>query len=223
MIHSAHYIAAVELVAKHEGGWANDPRDPGGATMKGIIQRNYDAYRDARKLPRRSVRLIEDDEVATIYHGFWRSSGADKVEEAGKPHLAAVTFDWGFNAGPERGRRYLQAAVGIAPAQVDGILGPKSIAAIAQCDEHAAVARYLELRALHYRIRSCETRPPDGNECLARLTAAGLGSIAPDPHPPSAAFRNAWYARLRSCARFCGVPIPPLYERPVQATAGRRA
>jgi lysozyme family protein len=31
-----NFARALPLVLKHEGGWADHPRDPGGATMKGV-------------------------------------------------------------------------------------------------------------------------------------------------------------------------------------------
>ena len=54
-----NYARALSRVLVHEGNYVKHPRDPGGATMKGVTQRVYDAYRKRRGDDLRSVRLIE--------------------------------------------------------------------------------------------------------------------------------------------------------------------
>ena len=63
----------------HEGGWSNHPKDPGGATMRGVIQRVYDGYRDRKGLGRRSVRQITDDELKEIYRRRAENEAETKV------------------------------------------------------------------------------------------------------------------------------------------------
>lgn len=48
------------VTLKFEGGNDDDPRDPGGRTSRGILQREYDRYRDARGLPRGDVWRAAD-------------------------------------------------------------------------------------------------------------------------------------------------------------------
>lgn len=80
-----------------EGLWSNNPHDPGGATMKGVTQRVYDAYRKKKGLKLQSVRFISDDELLEIYdegyfqpiHGPYLQAGVD---------MAA--FDYAVNSGP---------------------------------------------------------------------------------------------------------------------------
>lgn len=52
----SNYKTVQPWVLAYEGGWVNDPRDPGGATMEGVTQRTYDADRRRRGLGVRSVR-----------------------------------------------------------------------------------------------------------------------------------------------------------------------
>lgn len=55
-----------------EGGYVNNPKDPGGATCRGVTQKVYDAYRKKRRDPVRSVKEIADTEVQDIYrHEYW--------------------------------------------------------------------------------------------------------------------------------------------------------
>ena len=58
-----NFSSALKEVLKHEGGYSNHPQDPGGATMRGITQRVYDAYRRNSGLELRNVRNISDAEL----------------------------------------------------------------------------------------------------------------------------------------------------------------
>lgn len=55
---SDRYQASLKIVLVHEGGYVNHPKDPGGATNKGVTQRVYDGYRKRNGLPARSVKFI---------------------------------------------------------------------------------------------------------------------------------------------------------------------
>ncbi len=112
------------LVLKHEGGYANHPKDPGGATMKGVTQATYSSWRRRSGKPERSVKNITEAELRAIYRrDYW-----DKVK--GDSLFAGVdyaTFDAAVNSGPGRGARWLQKAVG---AKADGAVGPNTLKAM---------------------------------------------------------------------------------------------
>lgn len=114
---------AFALLAVHEGGYSNHPSDPGGATMKGVTQRTYDAYRKRRSQATRDVRQITDAEVEAIYRGqYWNAVKADDLPEG----VAYCVFDAAVNSGPGRAVRWLQSVIG---AKVDGVAGNETIAA----------------------------------------------------------------------------------------------
>lgn len=127
-------------VLRHEGGYSNNPKDPGGATNYGVTQAVYDVYRDDATLPRRSVLHITKAEVREIY--FY-----DYFEAVRGPQLPAAVafqvFDGAVNSGVGRSVKWLQQAVG---ATQDGILGPKTLAAIKQADDAQTIDNYLGLR-----------------------------------------------------------------------------
>ena len=103
---------------KWEGGWSNHPRDPGGPTMRGIIQRVYDGWRDNHGLPRRSVREIADHELRDIYRrSYWDQVRGDELP----PGVDLAVFDFAVNSGPARAAKYLQRVLGV---KVDGHIGP---------------------------------------------------------------------------------------------------
>ena len=54
----AAFEDALDLVLKHEGGYVNHPKDPGGETNYGISKRAY---------PDLDIRHITEEEVASIY------------------------------------------------------------------------------------------------------------------------------------------------------------
>ena len=125
-------------VLQHEGGYVNHPKDPGGATNKGITQKTYDSWRDRAGQPRQSVRNIRDDEVTAIYRrGYWDKVRGDELP-AGVDY---AVFDFAVNSGVSRASKYLQEVVGVTQ---DGVIGPATIAAVRR---HAPVGVIRELCA----------------------------------------------------------------------------
>lgn len=130
---------AMTLTLGHEGGWydGSDPRDPN-PTMWGIIQKTYDNYRDARKLPRQSVRLISIAERNDIYTAYW-DGVCDKLPRI----MALQVFDMSINAGPKVARQIVQRALDLAEdglldgdVKDDGVFGPQTLAALkARCGD----------------------------------------------------------------------------------------
>lgn len=109
-------------VLVHEGGYVNHPKDPGGATNKGITQRTYDAWRSKNVLPIQSVRNILTGEVQAIYkQDYWDAVRGDDLPDG----VNYAVFDFAVNSGINRASRYLQAVVG---ANQDGKIGPETIA-----------------------------------------------------------------------------------------------
>ena len=198
------YQAALAFVLEREGGFVHDAADPGGATHRGITQRVYDRWRRTRGLDLRSVRECTTEETARIYEQeYWSPSWSDRVEEAGHGCLALCNMDWAVNAGVGRATRYLQLVCLTRP---DGLWGPHTREAIAEVDQHAAVARYLDLRALHYWGRA-------GDEWARHeLVRRGVPSvIVPEPNASQRKFLGGWLARLRAVARETGTPFSPRY------------
>lgn len=131
---------AFALLAVHEGGYVNHPKDPGGATNKGVTQRTYDHYRSRLGGTRRDVRSITDDEVAAIYRGqYWDAVRADELPEG----LAYCVFDAAVNSGPGRAVRWLQAGIG---ASVDGQIGNETIGSAVRSDSVRVIEGYCDRR-----------------------------------------------------------------------------
>ena len=145
---------SLDLTLAHEGGYVNHPKDPGGATNKGVIQRTYDAYRRLNGLPTRSVRNITDEEVREIYRkNYWNASGCN-VMPAGVDY---AVFDYAVNSGPGRSIKDLQRSINdfakewpnVGTVNVDGDVGPATLTAVDKCtmiDEVAFIEMFCNRR-----------------------------------------------------------------------------
>lgn len=145
---SPRFLACLPFVLKEEGGYSNDAHDPGGMTMKGIIQREYDRYRSAHGLPHQWVHNISDDELHDIYFGeYWLPHCPDLP-----PGLDLSNFDLCVNGGPMRSTVTLQRALGIHD---DGQWGPQTAAAVARIgDVKLVIKAFASERERFYRSLS---------------------------------------------------------------------
>lgn len=141
------FKTALAAVLAHEGGYVNHPKDPGGATNRGVTQGVYDNYRRRLGLELRSVRRITEEEVATIYRQqYWNKVRGNDLPSG----VDYAVFDFAVNSGVFRAVRYLQGAVGVV---ADGEIGPKTLGAVAAqpagetiddlCDRRLAFLRRL--------------------------------------------------------------------------------
>lgn len=118
------FDAVMAEILRHEGGYADHPRDPGGATNMGITRRTLARWRKAASLalvPKAAVRDLGRAEALAIYRAwFWHPSGADRLP----PGLDLAVMDFAVNSGPARAVATLQAICGSA---ADGVFGPATL------------------------------------------------------------------------------------------------
>lgn len=113
---------AIELILGHEGGYVNDPRDPGGATNKGITIGTFRRYIKPTGTVDDLKALTTEQAVHVYRRQYWDRVSADALP-TGVDYAVA---DFAVNSGPDRAARYLQA---ILKVPVDAKIGPKTIAA----------------------------------------------------------------------------------------------
>ena len=117
---------ATQIVAR-EGGFVNDPDDPGGATNFGVTIHTLRRLRPGQRVTVQDVRALTREQAIDIYieHYFI----APRIAELPEPLWASV-FDMYVNAGANAvrilQRLFLQMGVQVA---VDGVIGPQTIAA----------------------------------------------------------------------------------------------
>ncbi len=103
---SDNFERCLAITLKWEGGYSNHPDDPGGPTMRGIIQREYDAWRKKNGKRPRPVGQIDDDELRTIYRDeYWDAMSCDEFPAG----FDLCVFDAAVNSGVGRARAWLQA------------------------------------------------------------------------------------------------------------------
>lgn len=120
MTYPPEFEKSYERVMPHEGGYVNDPRDPGGETNWGISKRSY---------PHLNIReLTREDAKAIYFEDFWRSIKPERYADG----VQFQMLDFAINSGIGTAIRHLQKAVGVSD---DGQWGPHSQGALARMSE----------------------------------------------------------------------------------------
>ena len=129
---------AVEVVLELEGGLSDDPHDAGGLTKHGISQKAY---------PDLDIRALTREQAIDIYRrDYW---DACKCSLLPWPWQLFV-FDAAVNQGARTAIQMLQRTLGVAD---DGIIGPKTLAAVERASPERAL-RYMVSRLMRYEALS---------------------------------------------------------------------
>lgn len=154
----------IELVLALEGGYVNDPLDPGGETRYGISKRAY---------PDLDIEGLTKEQAIKIYKAdYWDANQVSRLPRS----VQLAFFDACVNIGPSWAKKLLQRTV---KTTEDGIIGLKTLAA---CSQYPGILYqdYLAERALYYS----KLKPFDrfGRGWLRRLFhiahfSANLGEI----------------------------------------------
>jgi len=123
----SNWNACFEMVLKHEGGFVNNPKDPGGMTNLGVTKAAWESYWK-RSSSEAEMRSLTPNIVKPFYKAmYWDKIRGDELPSG----VDYAAYDLAVNSGVGRASKYLQEVAGV-PA--DGVIGPKSMAAIAACD-----------------------------------------------------------------------------------------
>lgn len=164
---SDYFDRAFSKTIQHEGGYANDPADPGGETRYGISKRNY---------PDLDIKNLTLEQARDIYYrDYWLATGIDQVRHEG---LAVKLFDLAVNLGPQTAVRLLQRAVNDLADPTwrlveDGILGPMTAARINNYNHPEALLMALRIHAGKHYIDIAQSKSG-----LRRYLAGWLNRLA---------------------------------------------
>lgn len=126
-----NFEKCLKEVLRHEGGYVNNKRDPGGETNFGISRRSY---------PNENIRSMTRERAGEIYRrDFWNPIRGDDLPAG----IDAVAFDAAVNSGVSRGAKWVQAAAGVT---ADGKIGPQTLAALRSADPVIVIHRALNAR-----------------------------------------------------------------------------
>jgi lysozyme family protein len=160
------FQTCVLRVLAHEGGYVDNPSDPGGATNYGITERVARENGYTGPMQDLSRTLAE----AIYKRLYWATVHADELPAG----IRFQVFDAAVNHGPARAVQWLQSAVGTKP---DGIIGPLTLAAAAKMGGAATGLRFNAQRLAFYA--SLPTWPTFGKG-WARRVAQNLDYAAGD-------------------------------------------
>ena len=121
-----------DMVLVHEGGYVNDPRDPGGRTNMGVTQRAWESYLN-RSVTEAEMRGLTREVIKPFYKAmYWDKLKGDQLPTG----VDYAAYDLAVNSGVGRAAKYLQEIAGVV---ADGAIGPKSLEAISACDPQEMV------------------------------------------------------------------------------------
>lgn len=165
------------VVFPNEGGFANDPRDPGGATNLGITRATLAAAR-GRPVSVAEVRALDKAEAREIYRTVYAGPIWFDRLPAG---LDCAMLDFAVNSGPAKAIRSLQKVVGTGQ---DGVMGPKTAAAIGRRSA-ADLIRELDAERLAFlaRLTTWSVFGAGWRRRVDRVTAASLAMAAGRTRP----------------------------------------
>jgi lysozyme family protein len=147
---AASFKPAFEATLRNEGGYGNDPQDPGGETYRGIARKfhsKWEGWSTIDNLKKKSnfPRSLDQDatllaQIQDFYqHQFWDKIRGDEIENQ---DIAESIFDFAVNAGISASVTLAQTACGL---EADGVMGKDTLTALNQQDPKT----FLALFALH--------------------------------------------------------------------------
>jgi lysozyme family protein len=139
-----NFDRSLKLVLKSEGGYVNNPKDPGGETMMGVTKAAWSTY---------LKRPIEDGEMAKLAVAditpFYKALYWDKSKCPDLPTgIDYMAFDGSVNMGVGQSIRLLQKSLGCVP---DGVIGPNTMKLINETDVSNMIDKYSAQKELFYR------------------------------------------------------------------------
>jgi lysozyme family protein len=168
-----NFDTCLAFTLHEEGGYVDDPADPGGATNMGITLATYREWSRDPDLGPIQVEDITRRTVRAIYRAlYWNPLRADALPAG----VDLSVFDMGVNAGIWGSARLLQRALGFTGEEVDGCVGPETLSAAAKCDPRTLVEDLAVRQSAYYR--SLSDFPTFGTGWLNRTEARRRAALA---------------------------------------------
>ncbi len=121
--------AALSFTLAEEGGYVDDPRDPGGATEDGITLAAWRAFSGELGATAAQLQAIGTVQRTAFYAAQWNAVHGDALPLG----VDLNTFDAWVNTRTNAARQ-LQRVAGLTGASCDGWIGPETLAAVARID-----------------------------------------------------------------------------------------
>lgn len=164
-MYSPVFNEAIQTVLLHEGGFANNPADPGGATnfgvslrfliQKGMIDLDGDGFHDFDfdrdgDVDIDDIRAMPVEAAIGLYHReWWQKYYYDLLPE----ELAGKTLDLAVNMGAPQAHKLLQRACRACGENIldDGLIGPVTRRTLFDLDPSGVITAFRSEAAGFYR------------------------------------------------------------------------
>lgn len=157
-----NFPKALELTLGFEGGFCNNPKDPGGMTNLGVTRVTWEDWVGAI-VSEDCMRHLSVEEVTPLYRGrFWNRAYCEDLPAG----LDFCVFDYAVNSGPKQAVTSLQRTLGV---KSDGVIGPITLAAIRREKIECLIEDYCDQR-LRF-LESLSTFPVFGKGWTRRVNA----------------------------------------------------
>lgn len=161
------FKTALKIALSHEGGYANIAGDTGGETYQGISRKNWPAWRGweiiEKAKPLKHNQILKDKRLKDLvevfyYEHFWKPILGDRVTN--QP-VANFLLDFYINSGYHA----VKTAQRLVAAKEDGVMGPKTLAAINAAEPGELLSR-LKVARLSF-LKGIVARNPGQSKFLA--------------------------------------------------------
>jgi lysozyme family protein len=195
---ATRFLACLGEVLRHEGGYADHPKDPGGATNLGITIKTLADWRGVSpwwSIGKAAVKALTRDEAGSIYRKrYWDTIEGDSLPAG----LDLAVFDFAVNSGPGRAIKALQRELRVT---ADGNLGPVTIEAlnarIAAGGSAALVAALCGGRLGFLKsLATFSTFGRGWSRRVEEVRRAALTMAGADPAQPSPNVDNPWRQKM---------------------------
>jgi lysozyme family protein len=127
------------LVLKHEGGYVDNPKDPGGTTNLGCTKAVWEQY-IGRSVTKDDIKALTPNDVKPLYKAkYWDKIKGDDLPEG----VDYAVFDFAINSGPPRAAKTLQSVLSVT---VDGKIGPATLRALEAANPREIATAVCEAR-----------------------------------------------------------------------------
>jgi len=127
------------LVLQNEGGYVDNPKDPGGATNLGCTKAVWEQY-VGHSVTKDDIKALTPEDVEPLYRTrYWDAISGDDLPVG----VDYAVFDFAVNSGPSRAAKALQAVLGV---NADGKIGAGTLGALEAANPRDVVTSVCEAR-----------------------------------------------------------------------------
>ena len=135
------------VVLKHEGGYVDNPKDPGGATNLGCTKKVWEEW-VGHEVTKDDIKALTPKDVMPLYRKkYWDVIKGDNLPEG----VDYAVFDLAINSGPSRAAKTLQSVLGV---NADGQIGPATLSTLEAANPRDVATRVCEARLAYLQSLS---------------------------------------------------------------------